>query len=71
MIRTWTSGESDDVKCEKCNSIYSVKIYRLPCKDSDSFHCTVCGHLIRKWNDTRVPEYTLKISGKKSIDSLT
>jgi Zn ribbon nucleic-acid-binding protein len=63
MIQTWTSGEGADAKCENCSSIYSVKIYRLPAKDSDSFNCTVCGHLMRKWNDTRVPEFTLKTTG--------
>lgn len=51
MIQTWSSEKVDDIKCEKCDSIYSVKIYRLPLKDSDSFNCIVCGHLMRKWND--------------------
>lgn len=66
MIQTWSSGEGPDETCEKCGSVYSVRIYRLPSKDSDSFNCEVCGHLIRRWNDTRVPEFTLKVAGKNA-----
>jgi len=65
MIQTWSSEDGTDAKCEKCGSVYSVKIYRLPAKDSDSFACEVCGDIMRKWNDTRVPGFTLKKAGKK------
>ncbi len=63
MIQTWMSGKDADATCENCGSVYSMKIYRLPAKDSDFFNCAVCGHLMRKWNDTRVPEFTLKTTG--------
>lgn len=65
MIQTWSSGEGADATCEKCGSVYSVEIYRLPTRDSDFFKCGVCGHLMRKWNDTRVPSFTLKKTGNK------
>jgi hypothetical protein len=65
MVQTWSSVEGPDEKCEECESVYSVRIFRSPAKDSDSFNCTVCGHLMRKWNDKRVPEFTLKVAEKK------
>jgi hypothetical protein len=65
MVQTWSSSDGADVTCEQCGSVYSVKIFRLPAKDHDSFSCEVCGHLIRKWNDTHVPEFTLKTRGDK------
>ncbi|MET7014462.1 hypothetical protein ABXR19_09695 [Uliginosibacterium flavum] len=65
MVKTWTSGDGDDETCEKCGSIYSVIIHRLPARDSDSFTCEICGEILRKWNDTRVPSFTLKMAGEK------
>ena len=65
MIQTWSSGEGADATCEKCGSVYAVKIYRLPTRDSDSFECEVCGHLMHTWNDTRDPNFTLKKAGNK------
>ena len=67
MIQTWSNGKGSDATCQKCGSVYAVKIYRLPAKDSDSFNCTVCGHLMHSWNNTRVPEFTLKAPGEKPI----
>ncbi|GAB3663799.1 CpXC domain-containing protein [Ramlibacter alkalitolerans] len=66
MIKTWSSGEGADVTCPKCGAVYSVKIYRMLAKDSDSFHCEVCGELVKSWNDTRVPTFTLKKKGDGS-----
>lgn len=66
MIQTWSSGDGADATCEKCGSVYLVKIYRLPARDSDSFTCEVCGDLMRKWDDTHVPSFTLKKAGKLS-----
>lgn len=68
MVKTWTSGDGADETCEKCGSIYSVKIFRLPARDSDSFTCEVCGDILRKWNDTRAPSFTLKMAGKKHLE---
>lgn len=64
MIQAWSSEKGGDATCEKCGSIYSVTITRLPFKDIDSFNCEVCNHLMREWKNTRVPEYTLKTTGE-------
>lgn len=64
MVKTWSSGDAPDVKCATCGSIYAVRIHRVPMKDSDSFDCQVCGELVQKWNDTRIPEFTLKTKGQ-------
>ncbi len=64
MTKTWSSGEEEDAKCQNCGSVYSVIIYRIPTRDNDTFNCTVCGHEMRSWNDTRIPEFTLKSAGK-------
>jgi hypothetical protein len=71
MIQTWSSGPGGEATCKKCGSVYSVTIYRAPARDSDSFNCEVCGHLMRKWNDTRIPSFTLKKAGKKPNESDT
>lgn len=68
MVQTLSSGEGNDATCQNCSSVYSVTIYRLPSRDSDSFYCMVCGHLMHTWNDTRIPEFTLKTAGEKSIE---
>lgn len=65
MGKTWSSEKGTDAVCEICKSVYSVEIYRLPTRDSDSFSCEICGHLMRRWNDTRVPSFTLLKTGKK------
>ena len=65
MIKTWSSGEAPDFTCTQCGSVYTVVIHRLPAKDSDSANCEVCGQVLKKWNDTRVPSFTLKQPGKK------
>ena len=63
MVKTWSSGEGSDVTCSHCKSVYSVKIHRVPTKDSDYANCEVCGELLQKWNDTRIPGFTLKAKG--------
>lgn len=65
MVQTWSSGEEADVTCLKCGSVYSVTTYRLPVRDSDSFSCEVCNHLLRRWNERLVPNFTLKKAGEK------
>lgn len=65
MIQTWSTGAAPDVTCSKCGAIYSVKVTRLPVRDSDYFNCETCGELMKKWNDTRVPMFTLKKPGIK------
>ena len=68
MVKTWSSGEGEDATCEKCGSVYSVTIHRFPVRDKDSFNCTVCGHLMREWNDTACPSFKLKSHGEKSYE---
>lgn len=63
MVKTWSSEDAADAVCEKCGSVYAVRIHRVPMKDSDSFNCEVCGHLMNTWNATRIPEYKLKKAG--------
>jgi predicted Zn finger-like uncharacterized protein len=60
MVKTWTSEEKDDVTCPKCQSVYAITVHRFPAKDNDSFRCQVCGELLREWNSTFAPEFTLK-----------
>jgi hypothetical protein len=62
-MQTWTTQNAGEVICEGCGAVYAVSITRLPCRDSDYFNCELCGHEINRWNDTKVPSYTL-IRGK-------
>lgn len=68
MLHTWSKAMGDNATCERCGSIYSVEIRLFPLKDSDSFKCVVCGHLMLKWNCTRTPSFTLKTTGNKPSD---
>lgn len=70
MVKTWSSGDAPDETCAKCGSVYSVRIHRVPARDSDSFNCQVCGELLRKWNDTRIPEFKLKKKGEVPGDAV-
>jgi len=65
MVKTWSSEATGDIECSSCRSVYEVAIRRFPLKDNDSFSCQVCGAVLRKWNDTRVPEFKLKKAGVK------
>ena len=62
-MKTGTSAAAPDEVCPSCGTVYEVRIYRLSAKDHDSFHCEVCGNLMKKWADTKVPSYTLKKPG--------
>jgi len=62
-MQTWKTQNAGEKTCEGCGAVYAVTVMRLPCRDSDSFRCEICGHEIDKWNSTNVPEYTL-IRGK-------
>ena len=64
MPKTWASESADDEICEKCGTVYAVTIRRFPVRDSDSFNCGVCDHLMNTWNSTAYPTYTLKELGK-------
>jgi hypothetical protein len=66
MTKTWASSTETDEVCEMCQSIYSVKILRLPVRDNDQFACKVCGTILRKWNSTNMPSFTLKVRGRSS-----
>lgn len=63
MTNTWNSSESPDITCDSCGSVYAVRLFHLPTRDSDKFNCSVCGKLLREWNSTRAPEFRLKIAG--------
>ena len=69
MIKTWTSGAAEDEACKNCGAVYEITIQRLPAKDSDHFNCEVCGTLLRKWNDTRVPNFKLRVNGRETEGS--
>lgn len=58
-MQTWSTHNSAEVICEGCGAVYAVTVTKLPCRDSDSFNCEVCGHEINKWNSTSVPSYEL------------
>ncbi len=47
---------SERVKCPQCERNYEVKYRKLPARDQDKFTCK-CGHILKKWNDTHVPDY--------------
>lgn len=64
MVQTWRSTNSADAVCDNCGSVYSVTIDRFPLRDYGSFPCEICGQPIREWNDTHVPSFTLKTTGK-------
>jgi transcription elongation factor Elf1 len=64
MPKTWSSEAAGDVTCEICGSVYAVTIQRFPARDSDSFNCTVCNHLLNSWNSTACPSYELKQRGR-------
>lgn len=67
MVRTWSTEKVADATCESCGSIYSVEIYRSPAREHGIFKCEICGLLMREWNDTHTPSFTLKKVGIKSI----
>jgi len=67
MPRTWTSEESNDITCTECGSVYTVMIERFPLRDNDKFKCQICATTLREWNDTFVPTFSLKTSGKQSV----
>jgi len=60
MARTWKSEPQGEVECENCRSVYEKTMHRFPMRDSDSFNCEVCGHVMDSWNSTHAPSYKLK-----------
>jgi hypothetical protein len=62
-MQTWATRNAGEVICEGCGAVYAVSIYKLPCRDSDSFDCEVCGHKMKTWNSTMVPSFKF-IRGK-------
>jgi len=59
MAQTWSSENTGIEICKNCGAKYKVTITRYPCKDSDSFDCVKCGKLLKSWNDTESPSFTL------------
>lgn len=60
MVKTWETSNENDFQCPSCGALYAVTVTRYPLKDKDSANCEVCGQVLREWNDTRVPTFTLK-----------
>lgn len=69
MVKKWTTEPAVDFTCKPCGSVYSVAIKRFPLRDSDKAYCEVCGGLLKKWNDTEVPVFTLKTRGTPPADA--
>lgn len=68
MVKTWASSRVEDDVCDKCGSVYEVTMHRFPHRDKDSFNCSVCGNLMREWNDTHCPMFELKQKGQLPPD---
>ena len=65
MVSTWKQEDAEDFICKNCASVYTVTIKRFPLRDNDRANCEVCGQLLKEWNNTIVPSFTLKHSGNK------
>jgi len=65
MVRTWTTGETEDFTCPHCGSVYAVKIWRSPAREVDSADCEVCKKTMKNWNSTDNPTFTLKMPNGK------
>ena len=65
MVRTWGTGTAPDFICptEGCGARYNVTVERFPLRDSDSASCEKCGQVMKKWNSTQVPSFTLMKDG--------
>jgi transcription elongation factor Elf1 len=60
MVQTWKTRPGEDFTCPHCKAVYAVTITRYPTRDSDKATCQVCGEVMTTWNDTAVPNFTLK-----------
>lgn len=58
-MQTWTSEDAGVEICKNCGTQYSVTITRFPCRDHDTFNCTVCGDLLKEWNSTNSLSFSL------------
>jgi len=63
MVKVWKSEKSADETCPSCGITYEVTESRLPARESDSFNCTQCGELVKKWKGTSSFSYEIKSSG--------
>jgi transcription elongation factor Elf1 len=61
---TWSTYLDGTETCQKCNSVYEIRVTKLPARDSDYFNCEICGHQIDKWNSTESKSYRLLKKGE-------
>lgn len=45
--------------CRNCGATYRVTIGRRPAARHDWYNCAVCGRLLREWESSEFPRYTL------------
>jgi predicted Zn finger-like uncharacterized protein len=43
-------GESIEVACKQCGSVFRLLRHQLAMRDKDSVDCTVCGATLLSWN---------------------
>lgn len=61
MVQVWGVGEGPDFTCptEGCGARYKVTIHRFPMREHDKAHCQKCGEVMKEWNSTESPSFTL------------
>jgi predicted Zn finger-like uncharacterized protein len=61
MPTDWIKGLGREFSCPHCGSVYAVTLNRYPSRNLDGAKCEICGKIMKAWDDTASPSFTLKI----------
>ena len=56
MAKSWATKDAGQHTCD-CGTVYDKTITRVPIRETDRIHCSVCAVEMDSWSSVFVPAY--------------